>query len=142
MGLAGIAGIPVWPFALVFILLLAAAVLCSVAADTTRDKIEQMDVQLRNSVSTMRELRSLGSSLASQCEDEACRKELKALSEALEFCDPVSSAATSEAESELKAVMQEIQRAIVDSDKESVIPLCRKASAVLAERNRLCKLNK
>ena len=60
----------------------------------------------------------------------------------LNYCDPVSSDATIAAETELKAVMDEIQQAIVDDDVTSVVPLCKKAEAILAERNRLCKLNK
>ena len=38
--------------------------------------------------------------------------------------------------------MEELQRAMVDNDDTSVVPLCKKAEAILAERNRLCKLNK
>lgn len=55
---------------------------------------------------------------------------------------PVSNDATVAAETELKAVMEELQRAMVDNDDTSVVPLCKKAEAILAERNRLCKLNK
>ena len=69
-------------------------------------------------------------------------KALKKLSDTINYCDPVSSDATIAAETELKAVMDEIQQAIVDDDVTSVVPLCKKAEAILAERNRLCKLNK
>lgn len=142
MALAFIPGVPAWPFVLVFILLLAAAVLGTVATDSTRDEIERQDTVLKKNVETIRELRSLGNSIVAQCEDEAAKAELKKLSDTLNYCDPVSSDATVEFEAELKTVMEEIQRALVDGDNESVIPLCKKASSVLAERNRLCKLNK
>ena len=39
MALAGMAGIPLWPFVLVFILILGAAVLGTVATDATREEI-------------------------------------------------------------------------------------------------------
>ena len=142
MILAFIDGMPAWPFVLVSVLLLAAAVLGTVATDSVRDEIERQDTSLKANVDAVRELRSLGSSLVSQCEDDAVKAELKKLSDALNFCDPVSNAATAEAEGELKAVLGEIQRALVDGDTASVSPLCKKAAAVLAERNRLCKLNK
>ena len=142
MALAGIAGIPLWPFVLVFILILGAAVLGTVATDATRDEIVRQDIKLAKDVSAIRALRSLGNSLVTQCADEEAKKELKKLSDTINYCDPVSSDATIAAETELKAVMDEIQQAIVDNDDTSVVPLCKKAEAILAERNRLCKLNK
>ena len=42
----------------------------------------------------------------------------------------------------LKLAVDELQAAVVDCDYEAVAKLCRKAADVLAERNRLCKLNK
>lgn len=142
MALAGIAGILIWPFALLFILILAAAVLGTVATDAARDEIERQDIKLAKDVSAIRALRSLGNSLVTQCADVEAKKELKKLSDTLNYCDPVSNEATADAEAELKTVLEEIQRAIVDGDNNSVTPLCKKAQAVLAERNRLCKLNK
>ena len=142
MALAGIAGIPLWPFVLVFILILGAAVLGTVATDATRDEIVRQDIKLAKDVSAIRALRSLGNSLVAQCTDDEAKKELKKLSDMLNYCDPVSNDATVAAETELKAVMDEIQQAIVDDDVTSVVLLCKKAEAILAERNRLCKLNK
>lgn len=142
MALAGIAGILIWPFALLFILILAAAVLGTVATDAARDEIERQDIKLAKDVSAIRALRSLGNSLVTQCADVEAKKELKKLSDTLNYCDPVSNEATADAEAELKTVLEEIQRAIVDGDNNSVTPLCKKAQSVLAERNRLCKLNK
>ena len=70
MALAGIAGIPLWPFVLVFILILGAAVLGTVATDATRDEIVRQDIKLAKDVSAIRALRSLGNSLVTQCADE------------------------------------------------------------------------
>lgn len=39
-------------------------------------------------------------------------------------------------------VVDELQASYVDGYSEVVAKLCRKASAILAERNRLCKLKK
>lgn len=142
MALAGINGMPAWPFVLVSILLLAAAVLGAVATDATRDEIERQDTQLKKNVASMRELRSLGNGLVSQCRDGEAKAELRKLSEMLNYSDPVSNDATALLEAELKTALEEIQRAILDEDSASIAPLCRKASAMLAERNRLCKLNK
>ena len=81
MALAGMAGIPLWPFVLVFILILGAAVLGTVATDATRDEIVRQDIKLAKDVSVIRALRSLGNSLVAQCADDGAKKELKKLSD-------------------------------------------------------------
>ena len=67
---------------------------------------------------------------------------LKKLAEELRYSDPVSSAALTEIERDLSAAVEELQAAVIDADTSAVKHLCRKASALLAERSRLCKLNK
>ena len=64
------------------------------------------------------------------------------LAEELKFSDPVSSDTILEAERDLAATVDELQSAVVDGDSEAIRQLCRKAKGLLAERNRLCKLNK
>lgn len=142
MALAAIEQVPTWPFVLLFLLILAAAILGTVATDMTRDEVERQDAKLVKDVTTIRALRSLGNSLVANCNDENAKKELQKLSDTLNYCDPVSNAATAETEAELKTIMEELQRSLVDGNNEAIIPLCKKASFVLSERNRLCKLNK
>ena len=45
-------------------------------------------------------------------------------------------------EDELRCCIDERQRAVAENQSEDISRLCRKTSLVLAERNRLCKLNK
>lgn len=142
MCLAWIAGFPAWPVVLISLLLLAAAALGTIAANVTRDEIVRQDTQLKKDVSAMRELRSLGNSLVAQCQNAEAKAELRKLADTLNYSDPVSSAATEIIEGELKTALNEIQHAILDDDLPSIAPLCKKAGAMLAERNRLCKLNK
>ena len=86
----------------------------------------------------MRNLQSKVCQMATQCD----APELKKFAEDIRYSDPVSSDALGDIEQELAAAVEELQAAVVDGDSESVAQLCRKASATLAERNRLCKLNK
>ena len=58
------------------------------------------------------------------------------------YSDPVSSEDTQEMETELKFLVNEIQRALVDGDMKSVESFCMRVKASLAERNRICKLGK
>ena len=64
------------------------------------------------------------------------------LAEEFRYSDPVSNEMIAEVESDLIAVVDELQAAFVEGDDLIVEKLCRKASAQFAERNRLCKLNK
>lgn len=76
------------------------------------------------------------------CEDVAARAVLKAFSEEIRYSDPVSSPAIAEVEADLSAAIDELQQVVVAGDAEAVKTSCRKGMAILAERNRLCKLNK
>lgn len=142
MCLSWVAVIPSWPFILVSLLMLGAAALGTIAADVTREEIVRQDVQIKRDVSNMRELQSLGRSLASRCEEPSAKAELQNLSDALRFSDPVSNDTTLESEAELKRLLDEIQNALLDDDTAGIIGLCKQAQNVLDERNRICKLNK
>ncbi len=127
--------------AVIDILLLAAAAIGFIATDATRDEIERQDVQLRKNVTVMRSLQSKVNAMAGRCEGEA-GKALAKFADEMRYSDPVSSDALQEIETELERTIDSLQQAVVDNDTEAVQTLCRSASATLAERNRLCKLNK
>lgn len=142
MGLSFLPGCPVWPFLIVFIIILAVAAIGLIAAEATREEIERQDTVLKKNVSVLRGLQSLGNSLVAQCDTPEASAELKKLAEQLRFSDPVSSDATADAEHELATVMEELQRAVLENDCAGVVGLAKRAQATLAERNRICKLNK
>ena len=76
--------------------------------------------------------------MAAQFDDTALTK----LAEEFRYSDPVSREAIAEAEADLTAVIDELQSALTDGEREAALQLTKKASLLLAERNRLCKLNK
>lgn len=112
------------------------------ATSAIRDEIHNQDARLQKDVSVMRELRSRAGALAGQAQGEAVQEQLRKLADDFRFSDPVSSEATFPLESELRACMDNLERALTDGDMDGVAKLCAKAAALLAERNRLCKLNK
>lgn len=133
---------PPWIPLIVYIVLLCAALIGFIATDSVREEVVRQDVQIKKQVSVMRGLQSKASAMAAQCETESARKAVSAFAEELRFSDPVSSDAIAEAETELSACIDNLQQAIVDGNEADILTMCRKASAALAERNRLCKLNK
>ncbi len=134
--------VPVWIALLVCILILGVSALGLISADIMREEVERQDVQLKKDVHTMRALQSQTAAIAGSCADEALKKKLINLAEQFRFSDPVSSDAVAAIEQDLAACVDELQNAVLENDAQSADLLITKTAAALAERNRLCKLNK
>ncbi len=130
--------VPVVLTVVLCVLALAAASIGMISADAMREEIQRQDKQLKKDVSVMRVLQSKTRSLAARWNDPA----MAALAEEFRFSDPVSSDAVAQAETELAALVEELQTAVLDEDEAAAAILCKKTAAALAERNRLCKLAK
>ncbi len=133
---------PTWLALLVNIIILAVALVGSIAAETMRDEIERQDVSLKEEVSAMRELQSLANGILAQCDSSESKAEIKRLADELRYSDPVSSDGTKELEAEILQQLRDVQKAVVDADAEAVRALTGKVMVNLAERNRLCRLEK
>ena len=140
MALASIA--PLWLPIVVGIVLLGVAVIGLIAADVTKDEIQRQEQTIKKDTSTMRELQSKVRMLVSQCEEPQLKADVSRLSEALQYSDPVSSEALGEIEQELREYIGELQKAVSERQVPAARTLCQRTMDVLAERNRLCKLNK
>jgi len=124
------------------VIILAAVMIGTISADMMRDEIEKQDVSLKADVSNMRALQSLSASLPGLCQDADLKKTLQDLADEFKYSDPVTSNDTKELESELKFLVNEIQRALVDGDVKAAGGFCVRVKNSLAERNRVCKLGK
>ena len=134
--------VPAWLAVLVYAIALGAAVIGLISADAVVEEIHVQDRKLKKDVALMRGLQSKVNQMATQCDDSNAAASVKDLAEELRYSDPVSSDALVEIEADLTSTIDELQSAIIDGDITAISQLCRKASAVLTERNRLCKLNK
>ena len=135
--------IPVWVPVVVFVIIAAAAGVGLISTDMVREEIEKQDEKLVKDVSRMRSLQSKMNVLISQSDVVGeLKTELDKLADSIKYSDPVSSSATEQIEDELNFNIEELQKAIVDGDNASALTICKKTSGILAERNRLCKLNK
>ena len=134
--------LPVWVAVLVYGVGLCVAIIGLVSADAVRDEIEKQDEKLKENVELMRSLQSKVNQMVNMCDDADATAELKAFAEEIKYSDPVSDDSLAEIESDLSAVIAELQNAVVEGDANSIKVLCRKATLTLGERNRLCKLNK
>ncbi|MGN1127230.1 MAG: hypothetical protein ACI4RI_07290, partial [Ruminococcus sp.] len=124
-----------------FVVLFGVSAIGFIATDAPRDEIVRQDKKIVNDVSYMRNLQSKMNLLVSQCSNAEIKAEVKSLAEEIKYSDPVSSDSLKDIEREMYFYIEELQKAVVENDGNA-IELCKKAKAVLAERNRLCKLNK
>lgn len=134
--------IPVWAAVLVYAIALGAAVIGLISAEAVAEQIHVQDSKLKKDVTLMRSLQSKLNQMAAQCDNPDATAEVKRFAEEMRYSDPVSSEALADIERDLTAAVEELQSAIVDGDSAATKQLCRKASGILVERNRLCKLNK
>lgn len=134
--------IPTWVALLVYVFCLVLAVIGFVAADISRDVVEQVDIKLAEKTGRMRELRARVSAFPSLTADTTVRRELEKLSETFRFSDPVSDEVLEEIEGKLADCVDELKQALDGDDSEGTMASIRKVTAVLEERNRLCKLGK
>ena len=131
-----------WVAVAVNVIVLAIAMIGCIAADAMREEIVRQDKQLEKNVSNMRELQSMTATLAGLCSDAELKKSLQKMADEFRFSDPVSAEETIGLEKELKQQVDEMQQALLEEDMEAVKKMCNKVSADLAERNRICALNK
>lgn len=134
--------LPVWVVVIMNVFPIAFAVVGCIAADIVRNEIARQDMQLKKDVSNMRALQSMSAALVGQCNDADLKETIQNVADEFKFSDPVSSEQTKDLEQELQSQMNEIQKAIVDGDSASARTLCGKILGSLAERNRICALNK
>lgn len=130
--------IPWWAATVLDAIGMGLAVIGLVSTEAVVSQIHVQDAKLKKDVSLMRSLQSKVNQIAAQSDDVA----IKALADEFRYSDPVSSEALADVERDLSAAVDELQAAFVDGDHNAMAQLLRKASALLAERNRLCKLNK
>ena len=124
------------------VLLLSLAVIGCITVDAMRDEIIRQDGALKKNVGNMREMQSISAALVGQCGDEALKPMLQKLADEFRYSDPVSSEKTQELEEDMKVQLGDIQQALVEGDSDGAKKLCGKLMGSLAERNRICSVNK
>lgn len=139
---AMLAFIPSWiPLALA-LLVLAIYAFALLKAGTAAKLVEKVDKQAEASTWSMKNLYAAVATCADRCTDPELKKTVLKLADALRYADPVSSEATREAEAALQKQLYVLKSAVVDGDGDQIKTICTSMSAILADRNRRCKLGK
>lgn len=134
--------VPMWVVVIVYVVLFGVAAIGFIGVDAMRDEVERQDKDLVKNLDTMRSLQASAYTLNGLCTDTELSKEVQKLVDELKYSDPVSNEKTISLEKELEGILSGLTESLSNSNKEKAEQLCKKALLVLAERNRLCKLNK
>lgn len=134
--------IPVWVAIIINVIVLAAAAIGCITAETIRDEVVRQDEQVKQEITNMRSLQAFASGLPGQCQDETLKKDLQRLADEFKFSDPVSSSATAAMEANLGTQLQQLKNALNSGDYDAARVFCGNLTNGLSERNQACKLNK
>ena len=126
---------PLWLAMILFVCILAFAVVGVIGTDTMRDKVEKMDSETISNTQMMRELFLK----VKQLSERYPHSQLSKLAEEIRYSDPVSSEALKEVEERLNRCIRTLTEALADGDADLVNRLINNAFMILAERNQLCK---
>lgn len=137
--------LPTVPFQYGIILnaiLLGACLIGLITADIAKDEIERIDEKVKEKVSYIKSLQADIESLIGKSADEAAKKTLKDLAEAIRYSDPMSSSQLSAIENEIKVKAAGLSDAAASFDSSAIVSICGEMQQLVAERNRKCKTMK
>lgn len=120
-------------------ILLGGCLIGLIAADIAIDEVERIDENVKKKVSYIKSLQTDIESLVGKNKDEAAKKALKDLAEAIRYSDPMSSSQLSAIENEIKVKAAGLTDAAVSADSAAIVSICGEMQQLVAERNRTCK---
>lgn len=133
---------PIWLALLFCIIVLAGALIGSIATDMARDEVVRIEEENAIDTHVIGGLKSKSAALCGRTDDPELKKELEKLAEAVKYSDPVSSPKIAAEELKLTECFAELENALSSGDTAGAKELCKKAALALSERNIACKNNK
>lgn len=135
-------GMAAWIALILNAVLLAFVIISCIGADVQRDEAARQDEKITRDTTLMKSLIADAAALADLSEDSKMKKILQNVGEKFRFSDPLSSPETESIETELKNQTDEIRTLLLAGKADETEGLCKKLLITLAERNRICSLNK
>lgn len=133
---------PAWIAVVVSIVILAAALIGVIAADNTRDVIQEMEQKTVEQTKVVKTFRLDVASLVGKCKDSVAKKKMEDLADAFKYSDPVSNDELAEVEKKITYEVEELKRLVLGNDVEALIGKIDEVQMLLADRNRRCKEGK
>ncbi|MBR1758945.1 MAG: hypothetical protein IJ744_09515 [Lachnospiraceae bacterium] len=132
--------VPVWVALVLGMVLFGCAVIGFIGTDNARDAIQEQEKEVQEAIQQTKMFRLNIESIVDRCGDPGLKKELRSLSEAIRYSDPVSSEATEEIEREIESRLEALATKVENPDEAS--NLVKELKNLVVERNRVCKVEK
>lgn len=133
--------VPVWIALLISVLILGAALIGMIGADTAADIISAQDNAVEAVTRPVRTFRLNMQHIADTCSDKQLKSKLERLSDEFRYSDPVSNDELYDIEEKLRNEVEQLEK-IVNTDTVQASELADRISIDLYDRNRLCKDSK
>ena len=133
---------PVWISALLCIIVICGAIICSTTVKIAAEEVRKIEFTQKTDTKFMMGLRARSTALVSRVTDATLRKSLEKLAENIKYSDPVTNAMSVDSENALDAVFTDLETAIGNNDMQKATELCGKVQSALESRNVMCKNGK
>lgn len=124
------------------ILILAAYVVVAIMALMSRDVVQDVNDNLKESVEAIKTLTVDVEVFIPQVSDPALKKALKKVSETIKYSDPMSNAAVADIEAQIMQTVNELRVNIENNRNTEAIQTCKDIEVLFMQRNSLLKATK
>lgn len=132
-----------WKIALaVQTLILAAHIAIIFSCFKAKEKIEDVQANVKAKTSRMKFLQVDVEMVAANTDNMMLKQEFAKLAEQVRFSDPVSNELLYDIENQIAYTVEQAKTRIAYNDVDGALALCQKASQLLLERNKKCKILK
>lgn len=133
---------PAWLSALIGLVLLAFAIIGTIAADNAADMIENTDKNIKGKISRIKGFITEAEGIADRCTDPEAKKVLDKIAEKLKYSDPGSSPALDEAESRIAQALSELSAMLGNGTSTDISDKAENLLKLIDDRNRRCRSEK
>lgn len=134
--------LPIWISIIICMLILAIAIVCSIATDIARDEVVRIEETQHADTRFIMEMRVRSKNITNKTIDTVLKKKLEDLAEAFKYSDPVSSESLKSQEEKIATKFNVLDEYVSANDKERSEKLCTEIQQLLNDRNNICRLNK
>lgn len=133
---------PIWISIVLCMLILAFAIVGSIAADIAREEVTKIEEVQHVDTRFIKEMRIKSQNLVGRTNNTELKKKLESLAEDFKYSDPVSSDAIKDYENKISAKISVLEEYLSADDYERAEKVCVELKQILSDRNAACKLNK
>lgn len=131
--------IPIWAAAAIETAVLLLAVTAFYAVEAACAEVVRQKEQMQDAMAGMQNFREKINRLLLHCDQEAVQQRLRTLADEMRYCSPTSTDGSLEIERETASLLTELEDCVLANDTDTVLILCDQITALLRERDRICK---